>query len=518
METLSRKIKIVLVLGFSVLFSGHTEAFSSIVANNHIVRDKRDKAIIQDHSEIDDLRRTFERGADVTATCLGCHEDTGKEIFESQHWTWTCPTDGSYHHGKSGLTLNNLTISPVPNKFACYNCHISYRWEDYTLSLDSPENIDCLICHEQTNGLYDAYRKDWNPYLNQIAQNIGRPTKRNCGVCHFNKSGGDGILRGDLSSKLLDAERGQDVHMDRTGPNMECIDCHITTNHNISGRCYGNPATLSASENKQRYDCTFCHNQNLHGSLKKMNDHTNRVACQTCHIPLISRDLYSRIWIDYSKAGQKKDGKTMLVKDKHGNKQYSTNSGEWKWAKNIQPEYLWFTGGLNYTLATDRIDPSGLVKLNGTNADYHTPQSKIYPFKVHRAMQPYDKVNNTMVLPKFTDRDKNSGAYWIDHDWNKAIKAGMAEAGLQYGGEYGFVETEYIYPIHHSVMPKENALKCTNCHKSGRGRLEKLKGFYMPGRDRSIIIDYGGAICVLLTLTGVLFHAGNCFSIAKRGK
>lgn len=471
-----------------------------------------------DHSNFEELQQEFESGPEVTKACLSCHEEIGKEILKIHMWNYECPSDSKYKHGKSGVTLNNTAMSALPNKFSCYRCHISYRWEDPNLLLNSVENIDCLICHEQTNGKYNEYKKEWNPYLNKIAQNVGSPTKRNCGACHFYRSGGDGALRGDLNTKLLNASRDQDVHMDISGPNFDCVDCHITQNHKVSARCYENPAIISGSEDNQRYNCTFCHNDNLHQSIEKINDHIDRVACETCHIPIISRDHYSRVWSDFSKAGKMKDGKIFKTKDQNGKKRYDSRKGEWHWAKDIEPEYFWFNGGFSYTLATDKIDPSRTVMLNYTNTDYKDNQSKIYPFKVHRANQPYDKAKNTMVLPKFTDQNKESGAYWIDYDWNKAIEAGMKEAGLPYSGEYDFVKTAYIYPIHHMVMPKENALKCADCHRRNNGRLAQLSGFYMPGRDRSLVIEYCGLLLIIVAFSSVSIHAFvNIVRRCKRG-
>ena len=50
---------------------------------------------------------------------------------------------------------------------------------------------------------------------------------------------------------------------------------------------------------------------------------------------------------------------------------------------------------------------------------------------------------------------------------------GMAAAGLEFSGEYGFAETESWWKINHMVAPKEKAIKCVGCHaKDGRGRLD----------------------------------------------
>jgi hypothetical protein len=100
---------------------------------------------------------------------------------------------------------------------------------------------------------------------------------------------------------------------------------------------------------------------------------------------------------------------------------------------------------------------------------------------------------------------QDEAAFWKTYDWAKAIKVGMESVGLNFSGEYGFVETEYWWPITHMVAPKEKAVACDGCH-SRDGRLAKLGGFYMPGRDSFPWLDKIGWALVLLTLAGVLGH------------
>lgn len=78
--------------------------------------------------------------------------------------------------------------------------------------------------------------------------------------------------------------------------------------------------------------------------------------------------------------------------------------------------------------------------------------------------QPYDSKNNYLVTPH------TFGGYWKHMDWQKAITDGMAASELAYSGSYGFVETHMYWRVNHMVTPKEQALKCTDCH-SNNGRL-----------------------------------------------
>ena len=93
----------------------------------------------------------------------------------------------------------------------------------------------------------------------------------------------------------------------------------------------------------------------------------------------------------------------------------------------------------------------------------------------------------------------------------------MAYAGLDFSGEYDFVETSYVFPITHMVAPKENVLACTECHTKENSRLANLAGFYMPARDGVGIIETLGWVLVLGSLAGVLIHGlGRMFTNGKK--
>jgi hypothetical protein len=84
---------------------------------------------------------------------------------------------------------------------------------------------------------------------------------------------------------------------------------------------------------------------------------------------------------------------------------------------------------------------------------------------------------------------------------------------LPFSGEFDFVETTYVFPITHMVAPKDKSLSCNDCHSRTDSRLADLKGFYMPGRDVSKIVNLAGWGVVLASLFGVLIHAlGRIFS------
>jgi len=131
------------------------------------------------------------------------------------------------------------------------------------------------------------------------------------------------------------------------------------------------------------------------------------------------------------------------------------------------PEYFWFNGRADRYIKGDTIDPEKVVQLNRPLGDIHDPQARIWPFKVHRGKQPYDRVHRYLLVPKTVGED----GFWKTFDWDRSLRLGAQAAGLVYSGEFGFVETTLVYNLSHMVAPKQFALQCHDCH-SENGRMD----------------------------------------------
>ncbi len=345
--------------------------------------------------------------------------------------------------------------------------------------------------------------------MNYVAQNVGIPTRANCGVCHFWGGGGNNVKHGDLEISMLEPTTDIDVHMGIDGEDMSCVDCHITEKHQIAGKLYA-----LSSENKNRATCEHCHTNAPHTN-ELLNGHNLRVACQTCHIPVYAKVNSTKMWWDWSTAGRlDEDGKEIHENDADGNHNYLSIKGNFVYDDHVIPEYYWFNGIAGHHLITDIIDtvPVQMNSLDGSYLDKGINRrtdmpSKIWPVKVHRGKQVYDPVNKTLIQPKLWSPNVGDSAYWKDFDWNLASQAGMDYLGLPYSGEYDFVETEMYWPLNHMVSKKEETLKCVDCHTRNDSRLANLTDFYLPGRDRSRFLDGFGIIVILGALAGVAFHA-----------
>lgn len=409
-----------------------------------------------DHTSL--MEGPYGTGSDVTQRCLECHEDAAYEVMNTVHWTWE--SEPYYLEGRDEpitvgkkTGVNNFCIGIQSNWAGCTSCHAGYGWEDAEFDFSSPENVDCLVCHDNSG----TYRKGpagiplEGVDLAAAAQSVATPTRDNCGSCHFNGGGGNGVKHADLDEHLLNPPENLDVHMGRN--DFQCVDCHQTDNHEIGGQ--GMSVSLS---NEGRIYCTDCHQDNLHED-DRINDHVATVACQTCHIPAGAIKDPTKVYWDWSTAGQDD-----IEEDAHT---YLKIKGSFVYESEFVPEYAWYSGVESRYIWGDPLNENGPTVLNPPKGDINDPEALIYPFKIHRAKQPYDEVYNYLLQPK----TYGEGGFWTEFDWEQAMILGSEAIGLPYSGEYGFIETEMYWPVTHLVAPVEEALQCVVCH-SDEGRLD----------------------------------------------
>lgn len=408
-----------------------------------------------DHSDL--MTGPFESGSDVTRACMECHEDAAYQVMSTTHWTWESEpyqVEGRLEPVTIGkkTSLNNFCIGIQSNWPGCTSCHAGYGWVDADFDFSNPEKVDCLVCHD-TTGMY-VKGTGGEPVeevdLLAVAKNVGFPTRENCGGCHFKGGGGNGVKHGDLDEHLYHPPESVDVHMG--GHDFVCTDCHQTENHQISGQAI---SINLGGENI--ITCEDCHSENLHED-ERINAHLASVACQTCHIPNAAVKDPTKMYWDWSTAGQD------LEEDEHS---YLKIKGSFVYESDFTPEYYWYKGIADRYLIGDTIDPTGETVLNPLAGDISEPEAKIVPFKVHRAKQPYDAVHNYLLQPKTV----GEGGFWTEFDWDQSLRLGSEAVGLEYSGEYDFAETAMLWLTTHMVAPAEDALLCNDCH-ADNGRMD----------------------------------------------
>ena len=412
-------------------------------------------------SHADIVQGPLDTPQQVTRTCLTCHPEAAPQLMATTHWTWESePFEVAWRDepvtiGKANQ-INNFCIGAQGNQKKCMSCHTGYGWEegasyDFTLQ----ENVDCLACHADPA----AYAKgDYgNPAegidLLAAAQSVRAPTRENCGKCHFDGGGGNGVKHGDLDQSLIFPSESLDVHMGEL--DLQCTACHTTQDHQILGRLVPDNVTIDPAE---QVSCTQCHDEQLHAD-ERISAHLDAVACQTCHIPSMAVKDPTKTYWDWSTAGQD------LPEDHYT---YLKIKGSFVYQTDFKPTYTWFNGNLSYRyLLGDPVDPSTPTFINRPAGSIDDSTARIFPFKVHVAKQPYDTVYDYLLQPITAGEN----GYWTNFDWDNAFRLAEPITGIRYSGSYGFAETWMYWPTTHMVQPKENALQCTDCHAEN-GRLD----------------------------------------------
>jgi len=434
-----------------------------------------------DHSEF--IEGPFNSGPDVTVKCLECHEDVALDVMKTTHWTWSAEqtVDGKkVQRGKKNV-MNNFCVSVKSNEPRCTSCHIGYGWKDDNFDFTDKTKVDCLVCHDTTGsykkpgagaghpaGFTGKASMDKKPVdLVKVAQNVGKPNRNNCLICHANGGGGNNVKHGDIDTSLINPTKDVDVHLGTDGQNFTCQECHTTEAHNIAGS-----SLIVSPNNTSKVTCEQCHDAEPH-SEKLLNKHASAVACQTCHIPAFAKVHGTKMTWDWS--ASEKD--TKVVKE-HGHKVFIPKKGRFTYEDNVTPEYRWYNGSGGAYNFGDKINPEKVTALNYPLGDIKDKNAKIMPFKVHRGKQVYDTTNKYFITPKVFGFKGDKEAYWNNFQkkgseaaWKAAAAAGMKKTGLEFSGNIGFAPTESYWAINHMVAEADKALGCLDCH-GDEGRLD----------------------------------------------
>lgn len=418
-------------------------------------------------------------------TCVACHATEADNALHSEHMRW----DGKWQQ------VNTYCTSPAPAEYACLSCHASTG----KVTNQTVNDVDCLVCHNDTyqrslqplsvpltvtdwqgnqktyntpqenpDGSYSMQpRFDLMPAgttMAQLAQNVHLPTRATCLRCHAKAGGGDGVKRGDISTANLNPSLTSDVHMSPQGGNFTCQACHVTTNHQIPGK----GIDLRVAEGGAVKACADCHAAKPHSNVD-LDKHTDRVACQTCHIPKFGKDVATEMSRDWTKPTWNPTG--------------CNGQGAWVGEEvkgsNVTPKYTFWNGtSVVYDLAQP-ISPDGdgtytMAKANGAIGG---AGSKLYPIKVHEAYQPRHDASGRMV---------QYDVLWnfMTGKYEEAAARGVSFMGLN--GSYQWVRTKAEQLITHGVEPKGNALVCATCHESNNQMDLTALGYVLKGNTSTV--------------------------------
>lgn len=417
--------------------------------------------------------------------------------------------------------------------------------------LDDPSRIDCLVCHSasskyQKGRVWAGYPVEWDNngfpgdgrpvdpsdpsivnaspgVLLETASALTRsPGVGQCGRCHFAAGGGDNVKKGDIGSTLRFADNAStdpvfagvvtslpkdeiDVHM---GGSLSCVSCHQAAaddpnRHRVVGQGVHNVPSAG------RVRCTEggCHDAAPHQE-GILDNHALDVACQTCHVPTFSNAQPTKMYWDWTVAGDRTgaydpvtDGlvpANPVFDSAQTRTQYDWKKGAFVWAEKVTPNVAWFDGRAFHLSITDTFDDGqrdGSVLISAPVAAHADDDAKIFPFKVMRGKQFADITtsdNNFLIVPELF----GPGGFWgrvaagedmkpgasvaADAMWDSVLTQGaqgsgqtsfFGDPGDAYPTErsWGFVDTELWMLINHEVAPASKALGgsqsgCDSCH------------------------------------------------------
>lgn len=430
------------------------------------------------------------RNYEGTATCLMCHEKEGLDMLDSGHFKWQGEVKNivgleGQIHGKNDL-LNNFCIANATNEPRCTQCHAGYGYKDKNYDFTNPENVDCLVCHDQSG----TYKKDLKtaglPHpdvdLNVVARSIKvgvKPTRKACIGCHAKAGGGDNVKHGDISTDLIATTREFDVHMGVNGANLVCADCHGANHDPKSGEVTHGIAGMSlhsVNEGAMK-QCKDCHGgrDTIHAglSIEPMfaEGWHERLACQVCHIPAIARKISTKTEWYWSDAGQ--DISPIPEDPETGRPTYDKKKGTFVWQNNVRPTLRYANGKWKRMVVgvSDKYDKEP-ISLGEPVGDYTDPKAMIFPFKKMIGNQPVDPVNKLVLVPHLFGKISGPNPYWGAFNWSLALEDGAVYTGQDFSGTHDFGSTEMLLSVNHEIAPAENALgmesDCGDCHGSSQ--------------------------------------------------
>lgn len=411
--------------------------------------------------------------------CKGCHLDKYQEVFYSVHYQWkgnaTDIINGPSVQGKIAGSMNAYCINILGNFTACGSCHIGRgNMPSSTYSDSELNNIDCFICHHKdykrvrnaTTGLFEpAPGVD----MNTIVKTVHRPVRANCLQCHAKAGGGDGVKRTLTMAHASTTDKNYDVHMATTGANLQCQNCHLFTNHRVAGR----GSELRARDRSEQVTCanSSCHSNKLTSTghkTTKIDSHRFRVACQTCHIPVIAKNAADTAANEATEI--QRDWRTS-----EWNATLNRYEPSHVMANNVTPRYSWFNGkSWVYNLGDPAVYDSktGAYQISrpqGSVLDTN-PLNKIYPFKYKTSYQPITTKLSPNVLIALSTKD-----YFATGNYAAAVQAGLVNMGLSSTTAYTTVLADEYQMVNHQVSPVAyKVVACAECHPNSKATRMKL--------------------------------------------
>jgi len=424
-------------------------------------------------------------------TCLQCHTTQAHEVHASVMYQWEGATpdmtSGPEKQGKISGAVNSYCVNILGNWNVCGNCHVGLgRPPTPEATSEQLANVDCMVCHQQAyrrikvDGLFVPDEDAMAISMDEAAQTVHRAERYNCLQCHAKAGGGDAVKRGDLTmAQVSTSDRSFDVHMATTGGDMKCQQCHTFTNHRVAGK----GSDLRPTDSTDVPECSDCHavmtTPDGHEG-EYVERHIDRVACQTCHIPIYAKDA-----ADSPSSEATETHRTWLETHSTAPPFHPALSTD----NDLIPAYrFWNRKSANYLLHdTAVMDPAtGRYPTSRPLGDVADPQAKLYAFKYKTAEQPFAHDLDKLIAI-------DTSVFFATGDPIAATEQGLVNMGLDANEPYSWVETDTFQMLNHQVSVSDAALGCNDCHGStARMDLQGELGYALKGPQSQVCTQCHG--------------------------
>ncbi len=395
-------------------------------------------------------------------TCLECHDKEAHEIFGSTHYQWKGDTPAMLNatgtlQGKHAGAVNTYCGNILGNWNGCSACHIGLGDEPAAnVSAPQLENIDCLICHQEeykrkrVAGVMVPDTEKMIIDMDEAVQTVHSPTRVTCLQCHAKAGGGDAVKRGDLALATgHTTDEDYDVHMATTGADLSCQACHKPENHRFPGK----GSDIRPTDLDQVMECASagCHDAKSHGG-EELDRHIDRVACQTCHIPIYGKDAGDSAATEATELDR-----SWEAGSHHETPPYHPVLTK---ANNVIPVYRHWNGISDNYLLFDQILENPLTGTFETSVPVGSaddPYSKLYPFKYKTSDYPLRNESNQLIA-------LDTSIFFATADPDAAVMSGLSNMGFNAADDYRWVTTDTYQLLNHQVGSHDDALRCKECH------------------------------------------------------
>ena len=423
-----------------------------------------------------------------SGTCLECHSNEAHDVFGSTHYQWKGQApymvNRSYLiQGKHAGAVNTYCGNITGNWTGCSACHVGLGDEPEAVASQAQlENIDCLVCHQvaykrkKVNGVMVPDTDNMTISMDEAVRTVHKPNRTNCLTCHAKAGGGDALKRGDLALATGNtADYYYDVHMSTTGANLACQDCHKAEYHRFPGK----GSDLRPTDLDKPVECATsgCHDASPHDD-SKLNQHTARVACQACHIPVYAKDAK-----DSTADEATEINRSWQAGSHHTSPPLHPILTK---ANDLVPVYRhWDRYSDNYLLGDD-IYPNPKTDTFQTSVprgSVDDADSKLYPFKYKTSDYPLRTASNQLIA-------LDTSIFFATADAAAAARSGLENMRMLGFSDFNqndhitWVTTDTFQMLNHQVSPEGDALNCTACHMTtARMDLQRDLGYAPTDND-----------------------------------